>query len=177
MNIITTKCPDIANGLGCRLSLFVSGCTRYCPGCFNEESWDFASGTPFDDEMLEYIIDRLDFPHIRGITILGGEPLHAKNLDGVHTICSTIRKELPNKNIWVYSGYTFEELLSRTTNEPLLNEFFYNNDKPLIDVLVDGPYIKERHNVALPFRGSSNQRIIDVVATCKNNVLTEINIT
>ena len=142
---------DIANGNGVRVSLFVSGCDRHCPGCHNEQAWDFNFGTWFKETTMQQILSRLGEDFIVGLTILGGEPLHPNNIDTVREIVKRVREEYPEKTIWIYTGYTYEEL-----DTDILQ---------MIDVLVDGAFIESMHDITLKFRGSSNQRIIDVPAT------------
>lgn len=150
---------DIANGIGVRVSLFVSGCTHHCPGCFNEETWDFKYGTYFTWKEKYRIIDLLRRDYIDGLTILGGEPFEPENLCEV---CSLVRDVHgifdKDKTIWIYSGYTYEELADRA-------DFYTNNILELTDVLVDGRYIEAERDVSLQFRGSRNQRIIDMRRT------------
>lgn len=156
MNYAAIKFTDIANGPGVRVSLFVSGCTRHCPGCFNEEAQDFSYGTPFTDVELNKIIEKMEPDHIRGLSILGGEPFEPANQDEVFVMVNVAKKVYPEKSIWVYTGFTFEELLER--NEEKWTGWILER----IDYLVDGPFIESLKNPNLRFRGSSNQRIIDV---------------
>lgn len=151
MNYARINPTDIANGNGVRVSLFVSGCDRHCPGCHNEQAWDFNFGTWFKETTMHRILSRLDEDFIDGLTILGGEPLHPNNIDTVREIVKMVRERYPEKTIWIYTGYTYEEL-----DTDILQ---------MIDVLVDGAYIESLHDITLRFRGSSNQRIIDVPAT------------
>ena len=154
MNYARINPTDIANGTGVRVSLFVSGCDRHCPGCHNEQAWDFNFGTWFKETTMHRILSRLDEDFIDGLTILGGEPLHPKNIDTVREIVKMVRERYPEKTIWIYTGYTYEEL-----DTDILQ---------MIDVLVDGAYIESLHDITLRFRGSSNQRIIDVPATLES---------
>ena len=155
MNYATIKKCDIANGPGVRVSLFVSGCTRHCKDCFNQEAWDFHYGEPFTKEVQDHILSLLSPAYIRGLTILGGEPMEPQNQPGV--------LELPEKTIWCFTGYVLEQdLLSGrlcdpdTVTLPLLRS---------LDVLVDGPFVAEQKNLSLSFRGSRNQRLIDMPKT------------
>lgn len=156
------KYYDIANGDGVRTSLFVSGCNHHCNGCFNKESWDFEYGKFFDSEALENISKSLEPEYISGLTILGGEPLDYKNINIVHAIILYVKEKYPEKTIWVYTGYTYEELVGR---EHLITNSVLRN----IDVLVDGKFIEELKDISLKFRGSSNQRIIDVKKSIESN--------
>ena len=152
------KYYDISNGDGVRTSLFVSGCNHHCKGCFNEVAWDFDYGKEFSYNTLKEILDSLKQDYIAGLSILGGEPLDYKNINAVSTIVEVVRKSFPNKSIWVYTGYTYEELLER-------NNLFTSLILNKIDVLVDGKFIEELKDISLKFRGSSNQRIIDMNKT------------
>lgn len=158
MNYATIKRHDIANGPGVRVSLFVSGCTRRCPNCFNPEAWDFHYGDPCDQTVIDGILDSLSPAHIRGLSLLGGEPMEPANQAGVLEVARQARARFPEKDIWCYSGYQLEQLLGgqvgdgRTVRQLL----------GLLDVLVDGPFVEELKNPGLRFRGSSNQRLIDL---------------
>ena len=159
MNYATIKNCDIANGPGVRVSLFVSGCTHRCPGCFNEVAWDFDYGQPFSEETIESILEMLRPSYIKGLTLLGGEPFEPQNQEAVVTLLRRIRKELPEKSIWAFSGYLFEkDMLSGRIGD--LSEYL-----GYLDVLVDGPFVQAKKNLSLRFRGSENQRIIDVKAS------------
>lgn len=166
MNYGEIKKCDIANGEGVRVSLFVSGCTHRCKGCFNKDTWDFNCGKPYTKETEDYIISLLNSPYINGFTLLGGEPFEPDNQRAVLPLLKRIRAELPNKNIWCYTGYLLDkELLNdsrarcEATDEML----------SLIDVLVDGRFVEELKDISLAYKGSSNQRIIDVKASLSAN--------
>ena len=175
MNYGEIKYTDIANGVGCRTSLFVSGCTHHCKGCFNEETWDFNFGKPFTKEVEDEIIESLRPAYIAGLTILGGEPMEVVNQKVIRPFIERGKAEVPGKNIWIYSGYTWEEL----TDED--NKRCHCEDTMeilrSIDVLVDGEFKLDLKNISLRFRGSSNQRVIDVKKTLeeKSIVLSEYN--
>ena len=143
---VIKKC-DIANGPGVRVSLFVSGCRNHCKGCFQPETWDFNFGQPFTRETENEIVEALRPAWIQGLTILGGDPMEPENREVLLPFLKRLRTELPDKDIWLYTGYLWEDV----SNEPILN---------LVDVLVDGPYIEEEKGAGLAFRGSRNQRII-----------------
>jgi len=149
MNYAGIKKVDIANGPGVRVSLFVSGCRNHCKGCFNPETWDFSYGKPFTRETEDEIIEALRPSWIQGLSILGGEPTEEENEAVLIPFLKRVRAELPEKNIWLYSGYTYEML----QNDEILT---------LVDVLVDGPFLLEQKDAGLAFRGSRNQRIIDL---------------
>ena len=156
MNFADIKRVDVANGPGVRVSLFVSGCTHRCPGCFNPEAWDFAFGAPFGEEQLRELLTLLDRPYIRGLSLLGGEPFEPENQGTVLELVRRVRRELPQKDIWCYTGYLFEELAAGRVGEQsraLLEE---------LDVLVDGPFVLAQKSLSLRFRGSENQRLIQV---------------
>ncbi len=156
MNYADIKKVDVANGPGVRVSLFVSGCTHRCEECFNPETWDFSYGSPFGEEEIEKILALLAPDHIRGLSLLGGEPFEPDNQSAVLELVRRVRKELPGKSIWCYSGYLFEELADGKVGE---------HSRELLkglDVLVDGPFVLAKKDLGLRFRGSSNQRIIDV---------------
>ncbi len=159
MNYGSIKNCDIANGIGVRVTLFVSGCTHHCKGCFNEETWDFNYGEPFTKETENQILEWMKPDYIDGLTVLGGEPFEYVNQKELLPFLERVRDTFPEKTIWMYTGYIYEEdLLERMVpkwkvTEPILS---------LIDVLVDGPFVEEEKDISLPFRGSANQRIIDV---------------
>ena len=147
---------DVANGPGVRVSLFVSGCTHRCPGCFNPETWDFQFGAPFGEEQIQTILNYLRPAHIQGLSLLGGEPLHPDNQQAVLELVGRVRQELPEKDIWCYTGYLFEGLRDGSIGDhsrSLLEQ---------LDILVDGPFVMEQKKLSLRFRGSENQRIIRV---------------
>lgn len=159
MNYATIKNCDIANGPGVRVSLFVSGCTRRCPGCFNEVAWDFHYGKPFTQETVEQILALLAPDYVRGLTLLGGEPFEPQNQPGVLELVRQVKARLPKKTIWAFSGYLFDrDLLPGKLGDPQITRELLSH----LDVLVDGPFIQEKKNLSLRFRGSENQRIIDV---------------
>ena len=159
MNYGEIKNYDIANGEGVRVSLFVSGCTHHCKNCFNSETWSFEYGKPFTKETEDYIIECLSPDYIDGLSLLGGEPFEPQNQEVPLPFLRKVKNELPNKNIWCYTGYLFDrELLS----ESRARCEFTDEMLSLIDVLVDGEFVQAMHDISLAFRGSSNQRIIDV---------------
>ncbi len=156
MNYAEIKNCDIANGPGVRVSLFVSGCTHRCPGCFNEVAWDFAYGKPFTQETIDRILEMLRPDYIRGLTLLGGEPFEPQNQDAVVELLRQVKKEMPQKSIWAFSGYLFDkDILSGRLGDT--REYLR-----FLDVLVDGPFVEAKKNLSLRFRGSENQRLIDV---------------
>ncbi len=151
---------DVANGIGCRTAFFVSGCTHHCKGCFNEMTWDFNYGEPYTKEVEDEIVESLKPGYIDGLTILGGEPMEVVNQKEIRPLLERIKKEVPKATIWIYSGYTWEEL-----TDPA-NKRCHSVDTDAIlsmtDVLVDGEFMLDKKNLMLRFRGSENQRVIDV---------------
>lgn len=165
MNYATIKNCDIANGPGVRVSLFVSGCTHHCPGCFNEVAWDFEYGQPFTQETIDTILDMLRPGYIRGLTLLGGEPFEPQNQGAVVELLRQVKRELPEKSIWAFSGYLFDrDILSGRLGDT--REYL-----SYLDVLVDGPFIEARKNLSLRFRGSENQRLINVPASLASGTI------
>lgn len=159
MNYATIKNCDIANGPGVRVSLFVSGCTHRCPGCFNEVAWDFDYGEPFTQETIAYILNLLKPDYIQGLTLLGGEPFEPQNQSAVVELLRQVKRTYPNKSIWAFSGYLFEkDILSGRLGDTAEYLSF-------LDVLVDGPFVEAKKNLSLRFRGSENQRLIDIPAS------------
>ena len=165
MNYAEIKKTDIANGAGVRVSLFVSGCRHHCPDCFNACTWDFGYGRPYTKDTGDMIMSYLAPDYISGLTLIGGEPFEPENQEVLLALCERVRRELPNKNIWCYSGFTFEEILegsrAKTEHSRALLEH--------IDVLVDGRFEKDKKDIRLKFRGSTNQRIIDVKESLLQN--------
>lgn len=162
MNYAVIKNCDIANGPGVRVSLFVSGCTHCCPGCFNAEAWDFDYGTPFTQQTIDEILEMMKPSHIKGLTLLGGEPFEPQNQPEIVKLLRQIKEKYPEKSIWAFSGYLFDEdiLQGRLGPWEITEEYL-----GYLDVLVDGPFVMEKKDLNLRFRGSSNQRLIDVPAS------------
>ena len=159
MNYANIRHVDVANGPGIRVSLFVSGCPHHCEGCFNPETWDFQFGEVFGEGQIEKILTALRPSYVQGLSLLGGEPFAPENQSAVLELVKRVRQEMPEKDIWCYTGYLFEALRDGTvgTNSRALLE--------KLDVLVDGPFVLSRKNLGLRFRGSDNQRIIQVEAS------------
>ena len=148
---------DIADGPGVRVSIFMQGCTFNCKNCFNPETHDFAGGKEFTQNTINKVLELSDNDNIEGLSILGGEPMHPKNIDGTKELAKAFKEKYPEKNVWVWSGYKFDQDLK---------------DKDVlkyVDVLVDGQYVEELHNPTLKWKGSSNQRVIDVQKSLKEN--------
>lgn len=166
MNYATIKNCDIANGPGVRVSLFVSGCTHRCKGCFNEVAWDFHYGNPFTKETVEELLQMLAPDYVKGLTLLGGEPFEPENQPAIVAFLRQVKEKYPNKTVWAFSGYLFDkDILSGRLGPWSVTEEYIR----YVDVLVDGPFILEKKDLSLRFRGSSNQRIIDVPASLKKN--------
>ena len=148
---------DISNGPGVRVSIFMQGCTFNCKNCFNSETHDFNGGKKFTDDTINRVLELCDNETIRGLSMLGGEPMHPKNIEGTTKLAKAFKKKYPNKDLWIWSGFLFDKNLK---------------DKEVVkyvDVLVDGQYIDELHNPTLKWKGSSNQRVIDVQKSLKSN--------
>lgn len=162
MNYAGVKYCDVANGPGCRTVLFVSGCRNHCKNCFQPHTWDFSYGLPFDEGIKEEILSSLEPAYIHGLTLLGGEPFEPENQKELLPFVKKVRQRYPNKNIWAFTGYVYDQDLIpggrkyTEDTEELLS---------LIDVLVDGPFVEEQKDLMLKFRGSKNQRLIDMPKT------------
>ena len=153
---------DISNGPGVRVSVFMQGCEFHCKNCFNPETWDFEGGKDFSKETIDEVLELCNKDHIKGLSILGGEPMHPKNIEATTELAKAFKEKYPNKNIWVWSGFKFDEDLK---DKEVMN---------YIDVLVDGRYSDELHDPTLKWKGSSNQRVIDVQKSLKNNNIIEL---
>lgn len=159
MNFATIKKYDVANGPGVRVSLFVSGCTHRCKGCFNAEAWDFDYGQPYTAKTEEEILSALDHSYIAGLSLLGGEPFDPRNQETVCGLLKKVRARFPQKDVWCYTGYTLDKDLKEggAAYTPFTKDMLES-----IDVIVDGEFVEALKDIKLRFRGSSNQRIIDV---------------
>lgn len=165
MNYAAIKKRDIANGIGVRVSLFVSGCTHHCKNCFNREAWDFSYGKPFTKDVEDEILGYLEPSFVNGLSLLGGEPFEPQNQRALVGFLERTRKMFPKKDIWCYTGYTLEtDLLSESRARCEVTDEMLS----MIDILVDGEFIDELKNINLRFRGSENQRIIDLPETLKS---------
>ena len=159
MNYATIKNCDIANGPGVRVSLFVSGCTHHCPGCFNQVAWDFNYGQPFTQDTVNTILNMMKPAYIKGITLLGGEPFEPENQPAIVDLLTQIKAKYPEKSVWAFSGYLFDkDILGKKLGPWEITEKYLS----YLDVLVDGRFVEAKKDLSLRFRGSSNQRIIDV---------------
>ena len=166
---------DVANGEGMRVSVFVSGCRNHCKGCFQPQTWDFNYGREYTPEIEQFIIDELSKSYYDGITILGGDPMEPENQEPVLRLLRRIKKELPDKNVWAYTGYVYDRDLvpgGKRFVDGVTRELLES-----IDILIDGRFVEELRNLMLNFRGSSNQRIIKMKETLENGevVLSELN--
>lgn len=154
---------DVANGPGIRVTLFVSGCPHHCPNCFNKETWDFYYGKPFTEVAMSDLLEKLSKEQIKGFTLLGGEPFAPANQGACATILETVRAEFPSKDIWCFSGYLFDrDILRMAGRLPHTSRML-----SCIDVLIDGPFVQKLKNPSLKFKGSENQRTIDVQESLK----------
>lgn len=167
MNWAEIKTNDIANGEGVRTSLFVSGCRHHCKNCFNSMTWDFSYGNLFTEETMEQIFESVDHDWINGISLLGGEPFEPENQKVLVPFLVMFRERFPDKNVWCYTGFTMEQILGSTEPKSRAATDISKEMLSLIDILVDGPYIEDLHSITLKFRGSSNQRVIDIKKTAK----------
>lgn len=169
MNYADIKKFDIANGPGVRVSLFVSGCTHHCPGCFNPETWDFNYGIPYTLKTEEEILNAVSPDYIKGLSLLGGDPLEEANLAALLPLLRKFKATYPNKTVWCYTGYNYEEeiLPNKLPHAELINEFL-----SYIDVLVDGRFVEAKKDLSLRFRGSSNQNLIDLKQTLATGKIT-----
>lgn len=171
MNYAGIKYCDIANGTGCRTVLFVSGCRNACKGCFQPQTWDFGYGEPFDEKVQKEVLDSLAPDYITGITLLGGEPFEPENQKELVPFMRKVVAQYPNKNVWAFTGYKYDKDLvaggrrhTEDTDELL----------SMIDVLVDGPFVEELKDITLKFRGSSNQRVLDLRETIRTGKITTL---
>lgn len=162
MNYCNVKNCDIANGVGVRVSLFVSGCRNRCKNCFQPETWDFNYGKPFDEQTEEKLMKMLAPSYINGLTVLGGEPMEPENQRALLPFLKKVKAAYPQKTIWLYTGFTLEELRS---SDCRAHTEYTEEILKLLTVLVDGRFVEEKKNISLRFRGSENQRLIDVAAT------------
>lgn len=168
MHYATIKNCDIANGPGVRVSLFVSGCTHRCKGCFNAIAWDFNYGEEFTQETIDTILGMLKPPHIKGLTLLGGEPFEPQNQGPIVELLRQVKRAYPEKSIWAFSGYLMDrDILARRLGPWEITQEYLS----YLDVLVDGPFMEEKKNLSLRFRGSENQRLIDVPKTLQTGAI------
>ena len=152
---------DISNGPGVRVSIFMQGCSFHCKNCFNQETWDFEGGQEFTEDTINKVLELSDKKEVKGLSILGGEPMHPTNIEGTTKLAKAFKEKYPEKNIWAWSGFKYEDIKD--------NDVFN-----YIDVLVDGQYKDELHDPTLKWKGSSNQRVIDIKESKKQNKICEI---
>lgn len=175
MNYLGIDKSSISNGPGVRVVLWVSGCKLHCRGCQNPESWDFCAGKLFDETAKQELFDAISKPYIQGITISGGHPLEYENLPCVYDLIKEIRTKFPEKDIWLYTGYVlFTDDFDNTVDICWDNGLLRNHILAMCDVVVDGPYVEMQRDITLMFRGSKNQRLIDVKKTIKQGKITTI---
>lgn len=171
MNYAGIKYCDIANGLGCRTVLFVSGCRNGCKGCFQPQTWDFTYGECFDEQVQQKVLDSLKPEYIEGMTLLGGEPFEEENQEALLPFMKKVKSLYPDKNVWAFTGYIYDKDL-------ILGGRKHTKDTDdllsLIDVLVDGPFIEEQKDITLKFRGSVNQRILDLKKTMESGKIVKL---
>ena len=163
MNYCGLKKSDIANGEGIRTTVFVSGCRNRCEGCFQPETWDFGYGAPFDEAVISEIFNTMENPSVRGLTVLGGEPMEPENQEGLLPFLRLFKEKFPVKNVWLYTGYLYEELVGDIPSEKRIG--ITDELLSYVDILVDGRFVKSKYRLGLRFRGSENQRIIDMNKT------------
>lgn len=161
MNYIKITKHDIANGVGVRVVLWVSGCTMHCYNCQNPSTWNFTAGHPFTNDTMTELLEALSPDYISGLTLSGGHPLEQANQQQVSNIVKMVKTKLPSKTIWLYTGYTYEQILK--------SKFIANEILPYIDILVDGKYDHTKRDITLAWCGSSNQRVIDIQKSLKEN--------
>lgn len=168
MNYADIKKVDVANGEGVRVSVFVSGCNHHCKGCFNKCAWDFNYGEKFTEKEVDKIIDYMDHDYVEGLTLLGGEPLEKQNQEGLLPLVKKVKEKFPNKNIWCYTGFDFQKDIMKDIerNDETTKELF-----KYIDTVVDGKFEEDKKDLKLQFRGSRNQRIINVKETLETGAL------
>ena len=175
MNYLGIDKSSIANGPGVRAVLWVSGCKINCKGCQNQESWDFCAGKMFDENAKKELFEVLNKPYIRGITFSGGHPLENNNVETVYLLIKEIKEKFPTKDIWLYTGYTWEQIFTTVCLDMFnVNNMYRKAVVEMCDVVVDGPYIEEQRDIILKFRGSKNQRLINVKETLKQNKIITI---
>lgn len=180
MNYHNINHCDMLNGNGIRVSLWVSGCSVHCKGCQNQQTWDLNSGILFDESAKQELFEALSKPYIQGITFSGGHPLEPENAKDVYNLISEIKEKFPDKDVWLYTGYTLDILnfttLWKGVSPDCVHHNTMNNILNICDVVVDGPYIEEQRDITLPFCGSKNQRLIDVKETLKQGQIVQYKI-
>lgn len=166
MNYHNITHEDMNNGDGLRVVLWCSGCSLHCKGCQNPQTWDATSGILFDNQAKEEIFEQLSKPYISGLTLSGGHPLEDYNLETVYLLLKEVKEQFPQKNIWLYTGYTWEYIFPKVITDDFdVNRVYRQEIVKMCDVLIDGPYIEEQKDITLKWRGSKNQRVIDIKKT------------
>ena len=175
MNYHKIEKTSVANGDGIRVVLWVSGCSIHCMGCHNPETWDINSGKLFNKEAKKELFDALDKPYIQGITFSGGHPLENNNVEDIYLLMKEIREKFPEKDVWLYTGYIWEQIFQTVCLDMFnVNNMYRRSVVEMCDVIVDGPYIEAQRDITLKFRGSKNQRLIDVKETLKQSKIITI---
>lgn len=170
MNYHKIEKTSVANGTGVRVVLWVSGCSLHCKGCHNPETWSSCSGKLFDEEAKKELFEALDKPYIQGITFSGGHPLEDENVETVYSLIKEIKEKFPTKDIWLYTGLTLEQIFPTIVTDDFdINRFYRQTVTLMCDVVVDGKYVEELRNITLKWKGSSNQRVIDIGKTVRTN--------
>lgn len=170
MNYHKIEKTSIANGEGIRVVLWVSGCSLYCRGCQNPQTWDYYGGKPFDDNAKQELFEALSKPYIQGITLSGGHPLEDENVETIYLLIKEIKEKFPTKDIWLYTGYTLEQIFPTIVTDDFNPSRVYKQEViEMCDVVVDGRYIEELKDITLKWRGSGNQRVIDIQKSLKEN--------
>ncbi len=168
MNYHKIEKTSVANGTGIRVVLWVSGCSLHCKGCHNPETWSLNSGKLFDDEAKKELFEALDKPYIQGITLSGGHPLENGNVETIYLLIKEIKEKFPTKDIWLYTGYTLEQIFPKVNLDVFnVNNVYRKEVVMMCDVVVDGAYIEELRDITLKWKGSSNQRVIDIKSSLK----------
>lgn len=170
MNYHKIEKTSVANGTGVRVVLWVSGCSLHCKGCHNPETWSLCSGKLFDEEAKNELFEALDKPYIQGITFSGGHPLEDENVETIYLLIKEIKEKFPTKDIWLYTGLTLEQIFPTIVTDDFdINRFYRQTVTLMCDVVVDGKYVEELRNITLKWKGSSNQRVIDIGKTVRTN--------
>ena len=168
MNYHKIEKTSVANGTGIRVVLWVSGCSLHCKGCHNPETWDVCSGMPFDDKAKEELFEALDKSYIQGITLSGGHPLEGENVQTIYLLIKEIKEKFPTKDIWLYTGLTLEQIFPTVVTDDFdIKRFYRQMITMMSDVVVDGKYVEELRDITLKWKGSSNQRVIDMGKTIR----------
>lgn len=168
MNYHKIEKTSVANGTGVRVVLWVSGCSLHCKGCHNPETWDLNSGKPFNEEAKKELFEALDKPYIQGITFSGGHPLENENVQTIYLLIKEIKEKFPTKDIWLYTGYTLEQIFPTVVTDNFdINRFYRQTSVLMCDVVVDGKYIEDLRDITLKWKGSGNQRVVDIGKTVR----------